>query len=415
MNNIVVLTVPNWIQPEFDISKHQILKDSKFEYVDTYDLNREDPHFIWLKHIGDPLVHPNNTIYDGTVLDMIPTEWITSINAGKITVIIDTSEESWGPVYPDSITHVDSANVHLILEQNALQVGIDPNRIIWLTGDLNAQSYCNQSDCRVYVKSICQFLFSFPHLVNKEDYETVTHTPDKFLICPNRFPKAHRGYTVAKLLEYENESAPMRISFPKDLPSYPHNTIIDCYYKLQDRKIKFPEFFDPDNLIDWELLKERMYTIHETLPRVIDDIDFNIDTCAEENAISSIHDYYHRSAFCLVTETWAEGHKLFLSDAILAPILNKTPFMVVGNCGTLDFLKSNGFKTFDSIIDESYDSIKDDVTRWNTVLSEVQKLSQQDWQSKRQQVEEIVQHNFYHMFALAPYEEQELVNWLHSC
>ena len=415
MNNIVVLTVPNWIQPEFDISKHQFMKNSKFEYVDTYDLNREDPHFIWLKHIGDPLGHPNNTIYDGTVLDMIPTEWITSINAGKITVIIDTAEESWGPVYPDSITHVDSANVHLILEQNALRVGIDPNRIIWLTGVLNAQSYCNQSDCRVYVKSICQFLFSFVNIIKKEDYETVTHTPDKFLICPNRFPKAHRGYAVTKLLEYENESAPMRISFPKDLPAYPHNTIIDCYYKLQDRKSKFPEFFDPDNLIDWDLLKERMYTIHETLPRVIDDIDFNTDTCAEENAISSIHDYYHRSAFCLVTETWAEGRKLFLSDAILAPILNKTPFMVVGNCGTLEFLKSKGFKTFDSIIDESYDSIKDDVTRWNTVLAEVQKLSHQDWQSKRQQVEEIVQHNFYHMFTLAPHEEQELVNWLHSC
>jgi hypothetical protein len=117
----------------------------------------------------------------------------------------------------------------------------------------------------------------------------------------------------------------------------------------------------------------------------------------------------------LVTETWAEGRKLFLSDAILAPILNKTPFMVVGNCGTLEFLKSKGFKTFDSIIDESYDSIKDDVTRWNTVLAEVQKLSHQDWQSKRQQVEEIVQHNFYHMFTLAPHEEQEFVNWLHSC
>jgi len=410
-NDLWFLTIPNWINEKYDISKHQFLGKSDVAYVDDYDANRIGKHFIWFKHIGDPNANPNYKIYDGTVLDMIPDKWIPLINEGLVTVVVDTAEESWGPVYPNVITHVDSADVHILLEDNALRIGIDPAQVIWLTGDMNAQEYCKYTQCDVTVKSICQFLFSFPHLVEKKDFQYPKYEPDKFLICPNRFPKAHRGYTVSKLLEI-NE--PMRISFPSEIENVPASTIVDCHFKLLDRKRSYTNLFDTKNLIDWQQQEQHFRKLHERMPLVIDDVDFNINDCAGEDAISSIHDYYHKSGFCLVTETWAEGHKLFLSDAILAPILNQIPFLVIGCRHTLRYLRSEGFETFNSIIDESYDDIKDDVERWEAVIQQVKLLSISDWQAKRDQVQEIVKHNFYHMFAIAPHKEQELIKWLYD-
>ncbi|MBF83821.1 MAG: hypothetical protein CL489_05020 [Acidobacteria bacterium] len=408
MNKLRLLTIPDWV----GIDKNHPFSDLvDVEYVDNPTLTGK--FFIWFKHIGDPADHPTNKIYNGTVLDMIPEKWIPSINAGNVTVIVDTAEESWGPIYKDTINHVDSENIHYLLEKNAIRLGIIPKRILWLTGDMNAQEYCKDAS-HVCVKSVCQFLFSFSNLVNKNDYEQVTHKPNKFLICPNRFPKAHRGYTVAKLSDIESPTAPMRISFPKSMEYWPDNTIIDSYYKLYDRYKKWPGYFDVGNRINWEELLHKIEALYEMLPRKIDDIDFNTNTCAEPDAISSIHEHYHMSAFCLVTETWAEGRKLFISDAILAPMLNKTPFIVIGNKATLKFLKSKGFLTFDSIIDESYDDVHDDVLRWDTALEQVRLLSCRDWAAERKRVEDIVQHNFNHMFAIAAQEEQSLFDWLQS-
>lgn len=402
MNNVLLLNVPDW--PHVS---------TQLEYTDVFAPSDDCTYIVWLKHIGDPLAYPNHMIYDGTVLNTIPNDWVQYINAGKIHIVVDTAEESWGPIYDNTINHVDSADIHQLLKDGATRHGIDPTKVTWLTGDMNAEVYCSQS--AVNVKSVCQFLFSFPALIKKLDYSSTGHTIDNFLICPNRFPKAHRGYTVTKLTEIEESSGvPMRISFPKDIEFVPSNTIIDAFYKLHHRKAQYPDYFDTKELIDWQDLEQQMRALHRRLPRKIDDVDFNTNWCAAEDAISSIKSYYHRSAFCLVTETWAEGRKLFVSDATLAPILNKTPFIVVGCKGTLQFLRDKGFKTFDSVIDESYDNIVDDVERWNAALTQVEILSHTDWIGNRAQLDDIVNHNFNHMFDLALVEEQDLIAWLTS-
>ena len=368
---------------------------------------------IWLKHHGDCRDLPVSTIYDGTVLNCIPVDWIPLINQKRIHIIIDTMEESWGPVYDNTINHVESIDLHKQLESNANKLNIDCDQITWLTGDMNAEEYCKAS--KINVKSFCMFLWSFVSIIrsNIKYRDNITHNNiDNFIICPNRFPKAHRGYTVSrlkKMQEQNNEYAfkHIRYSFPKEIEGLSASTIIDAYNKLKSRKEQWPKYFDRNNTLDWDDIKKHMYELHDTLPHKLDDVDVNTNYCADIHAINSISEYYHQSAICLVTETWAEGRKLFISDAIFAPILHCTPFLLIGCRGSLSFLRSKGFKTFNNILDESYDDIEDDAERWDAVLTQVEKLGkEQTIFSIKEQLKETLDYNLNHMFDVAIQEEQ---------
>jgi hypothetical protein len=86
-------------------------------------------------------------------------------------------------------------------------------------------------------------------------------------------------------------------------------------------------------------------------------------------------DEYLNSYIHLVTETTYEDDKLFFTEKISKPIIGLQPFIVFSNNGYLKKLKEFGFKTFDTIIDESYDDEPDIVKRFLLTTNEVQKLS----------------------------------------
>ena len=50
------------------------------------------------------------------------------------------------------------------------------------------------------------------------------------------------------------------------------------------------------------------------------------------------------------------------------------PFIIVGGCGILKYLRSLGFKTFPEMFDESYDDIEDNYERIDFIYKEVKKL-----------------------------------------
>ena len=158
-----------------------------------------------------------------------------------------------------------------------------------------------------------------------------------------------------------------------------------------------------------------MVKLYTELPFFIDVNNFDNNYCSGLDTFSSIKKTYDKSAFSLVTETWAEGKKLFISEAIMLSILHKTPFLLIGNKGTLEKLKEYGIETFDNIFDESYDTIEDDISRWDSVIYQVNslsKLKKQEWLEKVNKVKDKLDHNFYQMFKVAEQEEQVFDNWL---
>jgi len=83
----------------------------------------------------------------------------------------------------------------------------------------------------------------------------------------------------------------------------------------------------------------------------------------------SLFDQAADSLLYLVTETVADGHRHHLTEKTFKPIALGMPFVLVGTQGSLEYLRSYGFKTFGDIWDESYDTIADPHLRVAAVAS----------------------------------------------
>jgi len=113
--------------------------------------------------------------------------------------------------------------------------------------------------------------------------------------------------------------------------------------------------------------------------------------------------WYTATNFSLVAETlpWTGRERLFVTEKTFKPIELSHPFVIYGNRGTLDYLHSLGFETFDHVIDESYDLADNVKTRLqaidallNTLYTEFKqgKVLFDDAESRNR-----IQHN-YHRF-----------------
>lgn len=103
----------------------------------------------------------------------------------------------------------------------------------------------------------------------------------------------------------------------------------------------------------------------------------------------------------IVTETVFYYNKLHLTEKIFKPIVNKQPFMLLAAPGNLEYLRSYGFKTFDGIIDESYDNIIDNDLRTEAVVKQLTwycNLSSSEKTDIISRLEPIIEHNFHHFY-----------------
>jgi hypothetical protein len=116
----------------------------------------------------------------------------------------------------------------------------------------------------------------------------------------------------------------------------------------------------------------------------------------------SLFDESAESLLYVVTETVASGRRQHLTEKTFKPICLNMPFVVVGTAGSLDYLKRYGFKTFDSLWNESYDAETDDLLRIEKIgqlLAELNQLSQREKQQLFDHASTITQHNFEHFYS----------------
>lgn len=107
---------------------------------------------------------------------------------------------------------------------------------------------------------------------------------------------------------------------------------------------------------------------------------------------------YNQSWFTIVTET--RFHQRFITEKTAKPLAAKKLFVFFGAKHHLKDLKELGFKTFDSVIDEEYDTISDNETRWQAAFDQVQYLCNQDPAKVYTKILPILEHNQKHFFEL---------------
>jgi hypothetical protein len=127
----------------------------------------------------------------------------------------------------------------------------------------------------------------------------------------------------------------------------------------------------------------------------------------------SNHNWYNSTNFSLVSESLPAGPEsqdLYVSEKTFKPIKLNHPFIVHGSTGTLRYLHSLGFETFDHVIDESYDHIADADLRLKKIAEVLDTLYKEFKPGKRLfgDMESLnkIQHNF------ARFHDESIINHL---
>lgn len=83
--------------------------------------------------------------------------------------------------------------------------------------------------------------------------------------------------------------------------------------------------------------------------------------------------WYESTLFSLVAESNLTS-PVFMSEKTFKPIAFEQPFVVWGSLGTLEYLRTSGFETFDHVIDETYDTVVNNKQRLDSLIAAVDKL-----------------------------------------
>jgi hypothetical protein len=139
--------------------------------------------------------------------------------------------------------------------------------------------------------------------------------------------------------------------------------------------------------------------IRDDLMRFLDNGPYRADdlTADQHNDHALTVEEHYTNSYCnIVVETVfdADGSGgTFLTEKTFKPIKHGQAFVVVAPPGTLQTLRSLGYRVFDSVIDNTYDSIEDNTLRWIAVRTVIESIKQGDLEAFRRACAADVEHN----------------------
>jgi len=137
-------------------------------------------------------------------------------------------------------------------------------------------------------------------------------------------------------------------------------------------------------------------------PRTVLENHFPISTAhSYYSADFNINDY-NATDIEVVLETLFDDGRLHLTEKSLRPIAVGQPFILAGTQGSLEYLRGYGFKTFDTVWNESYDTIEDPEQRLYAVTDLMNQIA--NWlphvrQHKMVEAQAIANYNKQHFFS----------------
>jgi hypothetical protein len=133
---------------------------------------------------------------------------------------------------------------------------------------------------------------------------------------------------------------------------------------------------EQDNPIEIDSFDSLRADVHEFLKHAPYACD-NLSASQHNDHHITENSLYTDSYFNIVLETHfdADGSGgAFLTEKIFKPIKHAQPFVVIGASGTLKALRALGYRTFDHVIDNTYDTIQDNTQRWVAVKSIIERI-----------------------------------------
>ena len=202
---------------------------------------------------------------------------------------------------------------------------------------------------------------------------------NKVFMCYNHLTSKYRSYRlhlVSNLIE-------------QDLLQYGNVSLFHTGWK--------ETIEDADNLLDNRARVKIYHALKDLKEPIIADTDAPSGSLSANVSLDQLTD----ALFHVVTETVYFLPKLHLTEKVFKPIVARRPFFLVSTPGSLAYLKSYGFQTFDRWIDESYDSEPDHYIRIEKITTELARLCAMDrtaLEQMHQEMQQVLEHNFNHFY-----------------
>lgn len=287
------------------------------------------------------------------------TKWVLELKelASQVDVVFVLSSEMFRSVAVDTYSNIvkECSNVYFITPGFFNQVD-DPDRY------LQFQFWINE----------LYWTYNTPELRNEHTYFTPYKAKSKSFDILLGSRKFHRDCLYNNLILNPEITKKNFVSYYKSMDS----TGWDNYY------------------VDKKIISE------------IDDENFHTGTTVKYQVDSDTsvfvrlsfilpRDIYNQTNFTLIPETNFDNEFSFFTEKTAKPILARRMFIALSGYKFLENLRREGFRTFDGIIDESYDLEPNHEIRWNMVYDQIKKISLADPEEILEKVRPIVDHNYF--------------------
>lgn len=179
--------------------------------------------------------------------------------------------------------------------------------------------------------------------------------------------------------------------------------IINAFYKssLREKTIfSFLGKLDDNNLELVQLVNDNQGPIDGATP-----IKLGHETSSQGWSNDTI--VYDTSSVSFICETHELNDSLFITEKTYRPIINRHPFIARASFPLIQYLKAIGFKTFDEFIDEDYDKKNDVDDSYADLLVQRAEELLKSISDNKDQIENIVNHNYE---VLVKFAESELIH-----
>lgn len=157
----------------------------------------------------------------------------------------------------------------------------------------------------------------------------------------------------------------------------------DCTQTPEDVQQAFPDLKVP-----WPYVSSNLDPAWEVRPQL-------------DNSVSGLvpWEIYNRTWYSILVETLGYGTTYLMEEKIGKCLFGRRLFVHFGQAHWVKKLRSFGFETFDSVLDESYDDLDlIDVERYSAAFDQVRWLAKQNHSALLQKVRPILDHNHDRLF-----------------
>jgi len=130
---------------------------------------------------------------------------------------------------------------------------------------------------------------------------------------------------------------------------------------------------NPIEVDNYAGLRQKTRNFIAGLPFVAD----SLSSDEHNNHTLSVSEHFSNAYFNIVIESHMDvdqSNGVLLTEKTFKPIKNAQPFIIFGAKGSLKLLRDMGYKTFDDVLDNSYDEIENTTERFKTAIDMVLNL-----------------------------------------